>query len=393
MSDNAPLLLDVTRLVWRQWAGRRPTGIDRVCLAYLDHFKAKAQAVVQYRHLRRIFGVEVSRKLFGLLEERPRNFRTQLVRLLSKPSSIASNDGRGRPYLNIGHTGLEDPFFRRWVDGANVRAVYLVHDLIPLSHPEFCRDGEHDKHERRMRTVLETASGVIGNSQVTLDALAQFARAEGLPQPPQLPAWLGSPIFEQVTSRALPDRPTFVVLGTIEARKNHLLLLNIWARLIARFGDRAPQLLIIGQRGWEAEQVNGILDRSDTLRGHVVELSRCSDSALAAHLTSARALLFPSMVEGYGLPLIEALELGVPVIASDLPVLHEIGQEIPLFLSPIDGLGWEAAIIDFAQPQSATRDDQLERIKSFKPPSWADHFAKVEQWLPSLGSGDQPAKD
>jgi hypothetical protein len=54
LADEAPLLLDVTRLIWRRWAGGRPTGIDRVCLAYLDHFGSAAQAVIQHPRLRRI---------------------------------------------------------------------------------------------------------------------------------------------------------------------------------------------------------------------------------------------------------------------------------------------------------------------------------------------------
>ena len=380
-----PLLLDITRLVWRQWAGRHPTGIDRVCLAYLTHFGDRAQAVVQHRHLRRIFGPVVSRQLFQLLEERPKDFRSRLVRALAGQLLAKGDHGRGRPYFNIGHTGLDDPMLRRWLLTADVCPIYLVHDLIPLSHPEFCRPGERKRHDQRMRTVLETASGLIGNSQATLDALAQFGLAERLPRPPQLAAWLGSTSFDKPLRPILPGRPTFVVLGTIEARKNHLLLLNIWLRLITRFGASAPRLLIIGQRGWEAAEVISMLDGDETLRGHVVEISGCSDFELAGHLSTARALLFPSLAEGYGLPLIEALGLGVPVIASDLPVLHEIGQELPMFLSPVDEPGWEAAILDFADATSPARAVQLDRISTFRPPSWADHFAAVERWLPTLG--------
>jgi glycosyltransferase involved in cell wall biosynthesis len=348
----APLLLDITRLVWRQWAGRRPTGIDRVCLAYLTHFADRAQAVVQHRHVRRILNPGVSRQLFHLLEERPKNLRSRLVRTLAGQLLTAGDRGRGRPYLNIGHTGLDDPMMRRWIQTADVLPVYLVHD-----------------------------------------ALEQFGLAERLPRPPQLAAWLGIPSFDKPLRPTLPDRPTFVVLGTIEARKNHLLLLTIWSRLIARFGAGTPRLLIIGQRGWEAEQVNVILDRDETLRGHVTELSGCSDSELAGHLSTARALLFPSLAEGYGLPLIEALGLGVPVIASDLPVLREIGQNIPMFLSPVDERSWETTILDFADASSSARAAQLDRISTFRAPSWTDHFAAVEHWLLTLGLDRKPVED
>ena len=135
--------------------------------------------------------------------------------------------------------------------------------------------------------MLTTGAGVIGNSQATLDDLAEFGGANHLPSPPSLAAWLGT--TEHLLPAGFvttPDRPTFVVLGTIEARKNHLLLLQVWERLIQRFGTASPRLLIIGQRGWECEQVFSLLDNSALLREAVVELSNCSDGALAGHLAS-----------------------------------------------------------------------------------------------------------
>jgi glycosyltransferase involved in cell wall biosynthesis len=176
-----------------------------------------------------------------------------------------------------------------------------------------------------------------------------------------------------------------VVVGTIEARKNHLMLLNVWRRLVDRLGADAPGLLIVGQRGWEAEEVFRVLDRPGSLEGHVIEFNRCSDEELAAHLASARALLFPSLVEGYGLPLVEALAFGVPAIASDLTVFREIAGDIPNYLSPHDTVGWENAILDYARPDSESRTAQLKRLQGFTGPSWYSHFAKVEAWLASLG--------
>jgi glycosyltransferase involved in cell wall biosynthesis len=225
---------------------------------------------------------------------------------------------------------------------------------------------------------------VIGNSQATLDDLACFAQEQGLRMPPALAAWLGTDPIPVRSDLRLPDRPSFIVLGTIEGRKNHQMLLNIWSRLIDRLGSDAPKLLIIGQRGWEAESVFDALDRTEKLLGHVVELSGSSDEELGRHLASARALLFPSQAEGYGLPLVEALGMGVPVIASDLPVFREIAGTVPLYLNPLDDHAWEAAILDYASPVSPARSAQLERIKSFRLHDWQSHFDRVERWLRAL---------
>ena len=390
MTDDAPLLLDVTRLIWRRWKGRLPTGIDRVCLAYLRHFGPHAQAVMQRKGLRRILGKTASQELFALLEEPGDSFKARLVAGGLRNLGRFNGRGRGRTYLNVGHTGLDTSGIQAWVRAAEVRPVYLVHDLIPITHPEFCRPGEQDKHRQRMRTVLATAAGVIGNSQATLDDLAAFGRAEGLPSRPALAAWLGIDPLPCSAPAGQTERPTFVTIGTIEARKNHLLLLDIWSRLIDRMGVAAPRLLTIGQRGWEADEVFEILDGSDKLRGHVIELSRCSDEELARHLGAARALLFPSRAEGYGMPLLEALDCGVPVIASDLPVFREVAGDIPDYLDPLDGAGWEAAIMDYANSGSPARSAQLQRIKSFRAPDWHGHFAAVERWLAHLSGAAEP---
>ena len=120
-----------------------------------------------------------------------------------------------------------------------------------------------------------------------------------------------------VVDRDLAASPYFVVLGTIEPRKNHLLLLNIWRRL-AEQQRSPPKLVIIGTRGWENEQVLDVLDRSVLVRPHVVEGSGMGDRGLMRLLANARALLMPSFAEGYGLPVVEALSLGTPVVASDI---------------------------------------------------------------------------
>jgi glycosyltransferase involved in cell wall biosynthesis len=386
LTDNAPLLLDVTRLIWRRWKGRLPTGIDRVCLAYLRHFGGRAQAVVQHERFRRILDRNASRELFTLLDGSPDGFRWKLPLRALAHLSGTNSPGRGRLYLNIGHTGLDKPGFREWTRRSGVKPIFLVHDLIPITHPQFCRAGEAERHRERMRTVLMTAAGVIGNSQATLDALTDFAREEALPNPPSVVAWLGGDPLPAARAAAEPERPTFVMLGTIEARKNHVLLLDIWARLIDRMGDRAPQLVIVGQRGWEAEHVFERLQNDRKLRGHVIEIDRCTDEELADHLVSARALLFPSFVEGYGLPLVEALGLGVPVIASDLAVFREIGGNTPDYLDSRDPDAWESAILDYAEQNSAARAAQLQRMKGYRAPGWEEHFERVEAWLSSLGA-------
>jgi len=229
--------------------------------------------------------------------------------------------------------------------------------------------------------VLELARGVITNSQATLDELVAFAARYQKKLPPATAAFLSPPSHFCANPVRPVDRPYFVVLGTIESRKNHLLLLQVWKLLIEQLGEQTPLLVVIGQRGWECENVVDLLERCEQLKGHFIELPACSDADIATWLTHAQALLFPSFTEGFGLPLVEALACHTPVITSKLKVFQEIAGTIPEYLDPIDGLGWLAMIKEYSEPGSGKRRDQLERMASFVVPTWNDHFKNVDLLL------------
>lgn len=390
MSADAsqPVLLDVSRLVWRTWTGVLPTGIDRTALAYLRHFRHRALAVLQRRGHAHILSDQLSSRLFDILLDGGPSARARLLRAI--PSGLLSSRQvpPGTVYLNVGHTGLDKPGHAQWLERARPRAIYFVHDLIPLTHPEYCRPGEPAKHERRIAAMLGHGAGIIGNSRDTIRELTAFAANRGgLSVPPSLVAPLGieMPSAPLDLDRPAPSaRPYFVMLGTIEGRKNHLLALNAWVDMARRLGPACPQLVIIGRRGWECEQAVDMLERSAAIRDHVIELPRCDDATLMAYMRGARALLFPSFVEGYGLPLVEALACGTPVIASDLAVFHELAGDIPDYLNPIDGLGWLRAVEDYARDESPRRKAQLARLAGWAPPTWEDHFARVDAFLDDL---------
>lgn len=325
--------------------------------------------------------------MFDMLAEPSGDFRFALSKWALRYGGRRGSPGQKRLYLNIGHTGLNDLRFRDWVGLAGVRPIYFVHDLIPITHPEFCRAGEQPKHQARMRTVLLTGAGVIGNSLATLAEFSSFAKAEDLPPPPAIAAPLGTDVASAGPPGPTSDsagKPTFVILGTIEARKNHLMLLHVWTRLVQRLGSDAPHLLVVGRRGWECEQVLDLLERSPSLKQAVTEIGACDDQQLATHLGNARALLFPSFVEGYGIPLVDSMRLGTPIIASDLPVFREIAGDIPEYLDPLDGPAWERAIMSYADLASSRRERQVQLMSNFKIPTWEDHFEAVEAWLNQL---------
>jgi len=379
-------VIDVTRLVGRLAKRRLPTGIDRVCLAYVQRYAESARAALHRGPLDIILPASASSDLFATLLKPPQGLLRRIAHVLARGTLRAWRQPNcaGSLLLNVGHSGPEQPRYTDWLRQKGLRPVFMVHDVIPVTHPEYCRPREQQRHARRLDAMLSAASAVVTNSRATLRGLTEYAVNRGLTMPPATAAPLAATPFEASADIRPLAAPYFVMLSTIEPRKNHSMILQVWRRLIQQHGANAPRLVIVGQRGWECENVLDLLERCDLLRGFVLEKSVCSDAELAAYLRHAEALLFPSFVEGYGLPLVEALSLGVPAIASDLPVFREVADDVPEYLDPLDAIGWLRCIESFCQRNSVLRANQMLRMSKFVAPTWAGHFEVFEQLLREL---------
>ncbi len=378
------MLIDVTRLLGRTMEGRLPTGVDRVSLEYIRHFSNRSSALVRYAGCWIELSPRDSERIFQALLSPGKGFNSLVRWAVARayPRSIGRRFSAHRLLLNVGHSGLNLPSYSRRLKISGMHPVFFIHDLIPITHAEYCRAGERERHQARMDTALRFGKGLIANSQATLDELETHARLVGLPMPPTAVARLAPPSLPSPDNAPpFSGKPYFVVLSTIEPRKNHLLLLQLWRQLIERMGEQAPLLVVIGQRGWECENVVDLLERCETLKGFVHEHSAASDAELSTWLHHARALLFPSFAEGYGMPLVEALSQGVPVICSDLPAFREYAGEIPEYADPLDGRRWGELVVEYAANDSARRSAQLQRMECFTVPTWEAHFQEVETLL------------
>jgi len=376
------MLIDVTRLLDRAMRARLPTGIDRVGLAYVSYFRGRARALVRFSGRWLVLSDTDSKRLFDGLLSHSGNIRQLIIWLIGRSTVLSwKQPSRGSILINTGHCGIESEDYGRQVRRCGLQTIYFLHDLIPVRFPEYCRPGEWERHDRRLRTILETGRGIVVNSATTGKELASYADSFGLNVPECITAHLAPPDFPANINEPPLREPYFVILATIEPRKNHLLLLNLWRRLVNIYGSDSPRLVVIGQRGWECEQVVDMLERCEVLKGHVIEISGCDDTVLANWVANALALLFPSFAEGYGIPLVEALSLGTPVIASDLPVFRELAGDIPEYLDPIDGEGWYRAVLEYAEINSPRRAAQKARMVGWKAPTWDQHFEKIEDFM------------
>lgn len=395
---SAHILLDLSRLLWRS-DRFAPTGIDRVELAYARHLIATARGRLSFVGWWQRLGLMPDELAVAFIERLDalwsgetvdpavRRQVTRIVRRLRLSLAVsgeaaicrrARQVGGPLVYLLVSHYRLDRPkALARIKRRTGVRFVCLIHDLIPIDYPEHVEEGDDELHRRRIDTVEQLADAVIVNSEGTRQALARHLAAER--RMPTVVAPLGIDLRPAGVPHPPPQRPYFIYVATIESRKNHLLLLRVWERLAAERGtEAAPRLVFIGRRGWRHERVIARIVGSPVLAALVEEHNTLPDVAVARLLAGATAALYPSFAEGYGLPVVEALALGVPAICSDLPELREVGGQVPEYLDAEDEAAWFAAIRDYAASGSPRRRAQLARFATWSAPDWSGHFALAQ---------------
>jgi len=421
------IAFDITHLASRLPVNS-PTGIDKVDLAFAHHFATSdLHACVHYGFRRaRIHGGERLRALHdlatgtrwqsvaadhdpayavvrkkltnqtvaagdvaaptpskSLAQDSWHRRRQQIAwRLSSGSQTLADN----AIYLNVAQHAFEYDMFFKWLSARpDVMATFLVHDLLPLDYPEYFPPGYLSLFRRRTATILTYAKALITTSDAVAERLRSQFKTDGRPMVPlhvePLPSSL--PPTRPRPDPALGAAPYFVVLGTIEPRKNHMLLLNLWRRFAEEL-PAPPKLVVVGSRGWENEQVLDLLDRSPLIRQNVIECTNLGDHALVHLLHNARGLLMPSFAEGYGLPVIEALSLGTPVIASDIPVFREVSQGCALFAHPLDGPNWSRLIQALNDPASPVALAARADTDKFVAPDWPGYFKGITEFLTQL---------
>ncbi|MEO1205113.1 MAG: glycosyltransferase family 1 protein [Pseudomonadota bacterium] len=429
-----PVIYDVTRLATR-FSRPAPNGIDRVDLGYARHFlsaerqatgallngSASPRAISNgtagrivtsiadhwretdtadvdpvFKDLASKLGLTSGGLIAGGQPNRPTNAQrarksiyalagsTQLfgTRGLFPGRSLIKTAPENAIYLNTSQFPLWLDWYFRWLDKRpDVKAMFFIHDLLPLDYPEFFPPAEEPRHRARMEVLSRRADAVIVASDATKDRLNRYFHdtQRSAPSIHVVPL----PVDDAFKTRTSPlntkaSKPYFVVIGTIEPRKNHLLLLHIWRDLVEKLGEATPRLVIVGARGWEHENVSDLLERCDRLQGHVLEARGLSTPGLVEIISNSNAVLMPTLAEGFGLPVVEALACGVHVIASKIAVF-ETEQRLNLTLiDPLDGPGWREAIL--AHATGASIGSQAKALPEKRSvDSWMLHCEHIEK--------------
>lgn len=410
-------LLDLTRLLSRAGRGAM-TGVDRVERAYLGALLDDPTPCCFLIRTARGFLLldrEAGRVLAGHFDGAPWGARDLLARLSPKLGKMRQQaeatarrlafararrglrqglrrGGRGLArmlarhlpartvYYNVGHSNLRHDTFSSLKARPGLRICVLLHDTIPLDHPQFQTARSVARFGHKLQAVADHADRIIYNSHQSQRDAERHLTAMGR-CPPGIVAHLGVSIPLSVATSVEgfpPAEPYFVVLGTIEPRKNHALLLSIWEEMAQALPPEAlPRLYILGSRGWMSEAFLQRLRESRLYGRCVIEMPGASDATVAALLAGARALLFPSFAEGFGLPAIEAAALGTPVLCAPLPVYREFLGDYPVYLPLDERYLWRQEIEKRSTRTDAAGEADRKAAATVALPTWRGHFETV----------------
>jgi alpha-1,2-rhamnosyltransferase len=270
---------------------------------------------------------------------------------------------------------------------AGVGIVSVIYDLIPLTHPQFCDAPLVKVFDHWFEWVANIADGFIAisetiSNQVREDIIHRLGPEEADKR------WYGhfhlgseldnaqqtGRVRQRVQALFSNNSSIYLMVGTIEPRKNHDYLLDAFEFLWS--AGYPVTLCIVGRIGWKCAQLIARIRRHTELGRRLFMFNDLSDTELTFCYRNSKALVFPSHVEGFGLPVVEAMQCGLPVLASDIPVFHEIGGEFIAYFDLNNPSSLAELVRKFEYDGTLPA---LKNINEWQWPGWRDSTRQLIQ--------------
>lgn len=284
---------------------------------------------------------------------------------------------------------------RQWVYGQlkkrGVIILSLVYDILPITHPQFFNDDTLFHFLLYLSAVLAYSDIIVVNSQATKHRLEELAAQGRVPQKRILVVPLGADFKEKsvVEADAVDEKavqaaaqPFLMMLGTVEPRKNHQLLLDAYDQGLR---DLPVNIVIAGRKGWKVDALLARIEGHPDLNKRIFFVEAPSDQTVSYLYQHTFGLVFASFGEGFGLPLVEAMHYGKLSFASDIEVFREIGQDRCVYFDPNDPLsliaGVKRTLSDPAYTEGLKR-----KIRDYHVTSWDEAAGLMAE---AIGEGEK----
>jgi glycosyltransferase involved in cell wall biosynthesis len=284
-----------------------------------------------------------------------------------------------------------------WLDAAKIvalktklgfRYIAMCYDIITFDFPHYFPPEHVADFRRYWEQIFPAADRVLVNSQAVARDVTAYCRRNGLHVATPCVVPLGfEPTLRGVTAPLpanLEAGRYILFVSTIEPRKGHSMLIRAWERLSAANVPQSERfkLAFVGRRGWGVDAALNRIDDQDFCGGTVVHLAGIDDGTLAALYGAAAFCVYPSVYEGFGLPVIEALSLGKAVIASTGGALPETVGRFSPCLDPNDEDAWFETLKTWIQhPEIRAQYEAVIRAE-FSWPTWEQAAPRIVDALP-----------
>jgi len=386
-ADRACIVLDVSDLLKYLRANVGMTGIQRVQMSVIGTIlKSFPTRNIRFGFCGKKAGeifTPAEGRIFDLIDEvnHPAVSRANLdlrlrgVRADARPAEFRSGD----VFMLLGAFWI----FRTYAQTISilrrqgVKVGVYVYDLIPLTHPHYFAIPLRLSYRTQFAKVMKvvdfacTISEFVANDlrMALTNTLQRSIPVTAVPLAQDMPKQT-MPVDEAFRNET-PDAFVLCVC-TLEVRKNHLLLLDVWSNLHRKYGNELPSLVLVGKWGWKIKPLRNRLQKSKNVDGKIIVLGSLSEARLAHLYRNCLFTVFPSFVEGWGLPVGESLSFGKPCIASNTSSIPEVGGDLVRYIDPYD----TAAAQEMIEKTIADRDDLAAwtaRVqREFKPRSWRE---------------------
>jgi O-antigen biosynthesis alpha-1,2-rhamnosyltransferase len=240
--------------------------------------------------------------------------------------------------------------------------VSVIYDLIPLTHPRYCHRGLVPIFQHWLKWVARTADGFMAISQTIRDQMQSYVH-QNVREAKSGHQWfdyfyLGAEldlikndaaIRQELESAFIcgTGHGVYLMVGTIEPRKNYGFLLDAFELLWQK--GKPVVLCMAGKVGWRCEEIVTRVKNHREYNKRLFMFNDLSDKELEYCYRFSRSLVYPSYIEGFGLPLVEAMQRGLPVMASNIPVFREVGGDFVAYFDPDQPQTLASLILDYEQ--------------------------------------------
>ena len=271
---------------------------------------------------------------------------------------------------------------------SGLQLAIMCHDLIPMRQPDWYPAGYPTELSAIWDTAFQHARLILTNSRYTAQDVEDYCRSRGLPINSIQPVRLGDEFFNSSTNadrvkgriRPYVEQGFVLTVGSVGLRKNQILLLRVWERLFKKYGKSTPYLVVIGKFVGPYNVDEHALSAKSS-EGRIVHLEDVTDEELAAFYQASTFTVFPSLAEGWGLPVAESLSMGKLCLASTAMAIPEVGGNLVEYFDPTDLEECYRKIeLYLLDPELRARAE--ERIRSgFHATSWRQCVAQLQNIL------------